>query len=70
MFYKMCDMGQIIFDNKVYKLSNYDAGDYLQEVLTDYGNKGYKLVNVVMVNNWHGVPIMYLFFTKEMNMSS
>ena len=45
-------------------VSNYTTY-MLQETLEDYGNKGYRLVNVVMANNIHNVPVMYCFFTKE-----
>ena len=52
------------YKNIVTTISNY-AAYKLQETLEDYGNKGYRLVNVVMANNIHNVPVMYCFFTKE-----
>jgi hypothetical protein len=52
------------YKNIVTTISNY-ATYMLQETLEDYGNKGYRLVNVVMANNTHNVPVMYCFFTKE-----
>lgn len=52
------------YKNIVTTISNY-ATYKLQETLEDYGNKGYRLVNVVMANNIHNVPVMYCFFTKE-----
>ena len=44
-------------------VSNY-ATDGLNEMLNKYGQRGYKLVNVVMAKNKYGVDVMYLFFTK------
>ena len=69
VFYKRCDMKQLTFDNKVHKLSNYTT-DELDRVLEAYGTNGYKLVNVTMAKNKYGIVIMYLFFTKEIDMSS
>lgn len=37
----------------------------LEEMLTNYGNAGYKLVSVQMSDNKYGAQVMYLFFTKE-----
>lgn len=51
-------------DNRVEQISNYNTS-YLQEVLTDYGNAGYKLVNAVIVKNRYHVDVLDLFFTKE-----
>lgn len=53
-------------DNRVEQISNYNTS-YLQEVLTDYGNAGYKLVNAVMVKNRYLVDVLDLFFTKEID---
>lgn len=39
--------------------------DALEETLINHSNAGYKLVSTQMANNQYGVPIMYLFFTKE-----
>lgn len=52
------------YENVVVPVSNY-ATSALQETLTRWGNKGYKLVNSVMANNQYGRMIMYLFFVKE-----
>ena len=52
------------YKNIVAIISNY-ATYSLPEALEDYGNKGYRLVNVVMANNIHNIPVMYCFFTKE-----
>lgn len=52
------------YKNIVTVVSNY-ATDALSETLENYGNKGYKLVNVVMASNIYNIPVMYCFFTKE-----
>lgn len=52
------------YKNIVIVISNYETVA-LPKALEDYGNKGYRLVNVVMVNTIHGIPVMYCFFTKE-----
>ncbi len=52
------------YKNIVTVISNYATYE-LAETLEIYGNKGYRLVNVVMANNIHNIPVMYCFFTKE-----
>lgn len=52
------------YANIVVTVSNY-ATDSLDKTLIDYGNLGFKLVNVVMVKNKYNIDVMYLFFTKE-----
>ena len=52
------------YKNIVTVISNY-ATYTLAETLENYGNQGYRLVNVVVANNVHNVPVMYCFFTKE-----
>lgn len=52
------------YKNIAIAISNY-ATSALPKTLEDYGNKGYKLVNAVMANNIHDIPVMYCFFTKE-----
>lgn len=52
------------YKNIVTVVSNY-ATDALPKILESYGDKGYRLVNVVMANNTHNIPVMYCFFTKE-----
>jgi hypothetical protein len=53
------------YQNIVVTVSNY-ATNYLYETLNDYGQQGFKLVNVVMAKNKYYCDVMYLFFTKEM----
>jgi hypothetical protein len=52
------------YKNIAISISNYETVA-LQKVLEDLGNEGYRLVNVVMANNSHNIPVMYCFFTKE-----
>lgn len=52
------------YRNVVIDVSNY-LTDALPRTLSEYGNKGYKLVNTMLVNNKYGIEVMYLFFTKE-----
>lgn len=52
------------YKNIVTVISNY-ATYTLAETLENYGNQGYRLVNVVVANNVHNIPVMYCFFTKE-----
>ena len=54
----------MIYGNIVVRVSNY-ATDSLDKTLIDYGNDGFKLVNVVMAKNKYNIDVMYLFFTKE-----
>ena len=49
--------------NIVVPVSNY-ATRALQETWTQWGEKGYKFVNSIMVDNQYGCKIMYLFFVK------
>lgn len=53
------------YQNIMTTVSNY-ATSNLDEVLTQYGKVGFKLVNAVMAKNKYGSEVMYLFFTKEM----
>lgn len=52
------------YKNTVAYVSSYCA-HALEEILINHGNAGYKLVSTQMANNQYGAPIMYLFFTKE-----
>lgn len=52
------------YQNIVIPVTNY-ATNWLNETLQEYGNKGFKLVNVVMAKNQYNCDIMYVFFTKE-----
>jgi hypothetical protein len=53
-----------MFANIVEVISNY-ATDALQKTLTEYGEQGYQLVNVVLAKNRYNVDVMYCFFTKK-----
>ena len=52
------------YKNVVVQVLNY-ATEWLQKTLTEYGEMGFKLVNVTMAKNKYNVDVMYLFFTKE-----
>lgn len=52
------------YQNIVIPVSNY-ATDGLQQTLTEWGKRGFKLVSVIMAKNKYSVDVMYLFFTKE-----
>lgn len=52
------------FDNRVVIVSNY-ATDALDNELSYWGERGYKLVSTEMAKNIYGITDMYLFFTKE-----
>ena len=52
------------YANIYVQVSNY-ATDSLNRTLIEYGNLGFKLVNVVMAKNRYNIEVMYLFFTKE-----
>ena len=54
----------MIYSNIAVQVSNY-ATDWLNKTLMEYGNMGFKLVNVVMAKNKYNIDVMYLFFTKE-----
>lgn len=54
------------YENIVVQVSNY-ATDALQETLSKYGNRGFKLVNTIMAKNKYNIDVMYLFFTREWN---
>ena len=56
----------IKYENVVIQVSNY-ATDWLDKILMDYGNNGFKLVNVTMAENKYYVSVMYLFFTRELS---
>ena len=56
------------YENIVVPISNY-ATNSLQDTLTEYGQSGFKLVNVIMAKNRYDVEIMYLFFTRELRWS-
>ena len=53
------------YKNIVIQISNYATFD-LQKKLTEYGEWGFKLVNVTMAKNKYNVDVMYLFFTREL----
>ena len=46
-------------------ISNYAVTSELASMLNKYGQLGYRLVSTEMAKNQHGVEVMYLFFTKE-----
>lgn len=50
--------------NEVVVVKHY-ATEELQEILTAYGNYGYKLISAIMAKNEYDIEAMYLFFTKE-----
>lgn len=52
------------YDNTVVAISNYANAD-LPDILEVYGEKGYKLVDVILAPNKYNVQVMYCFFTKE-----
>lgn len=52
------------YENIVVQESHYSANN-LQETLTRYGERGFKLVNTLMATGKHGIEVMYLFFTRE-----
>lgn len=52
------------YKNIVVVVSNYCTNN-LPRTLAQYGDSGFKLVNVVMAQNKYGIDVMYLFFTKE-----
>ena len=54
------------YKNIVVQFSNYET-DYLQETLTNYGQLGFKLVNVTVAKNKYDIEVMYLFFTRELS---
>ena len=56
----------MIYENVVQIVSNY-ATDALQDTLSNYGSRGFKLVNTIMAKNKYNIDVMYLFFTKEIN---
>lgn len=53
------------YDNEVVQVSNY-ATEAMCDLLVNYGQLGYKLVNALLAKNRYGVEVMYLFFTKEL----
>lgn len=53
-----------MLENIVVTVGNY-ATNALQDKLTKYAEKGYKLVSTEMARNAHGVEVMYLFFVKD-----
>ena len=54
------------YENVFCEISNY-ATCALQKTLSVYGDRGFRLVNVVVAKNKYNVDTMYLFFTKEVN---
>lgn len=52
------------YQNIVVQVYDY-ATNHLDEILNDYGQQGFKFVNVVMAKNKHRIDVMYLFFTKR-----
>ena len=52
------------FDNLVVIVSNY-ATEALDNELSYWGERGYRLVSTEMAENTYGATVMYLFFTKE-----
>ena len=54
------------YDNVVVEVSNYNT-NALPRTLIQWGKSGYQLVSTQMVPNKHGIEIMLLFFTKELD---
>jgi hypothetical protein len=52
------------FYNRVVIVSNY-ATEELDNVLSKWGQYGYRLVSTEIVKKTYGSTVMYLFFTKE-----
>lgn len=53
------------YQNIVITISNYTTND-LRKTLKEYGELGFKLVNVIMSKNHYNEDTMYVFFVKEM----
>ena len=60
----MEDVIKMSFDNRVVMVSNY-ATEALNNELSYWGDRGFRLVSTEMAVNTYGVTAMYLFFTKE-----
>lgn len=60
----MEDVIKMSFDNRVVIVSNY-ATEALNNELSYWGGRGFRLVSTEMAVNTYGVAVMYLFFTKE-----
>lgn len=61
---QMEDVIKMNFDNRVVIVSNY-ATEALNNELSYWGDRGFRLVSTEMAANTCGVTVMYLFFTKE-----
>lgn len=53
------------YQNIVITISSYTTND-LRKTLKEYGELGFKLVNVIMAKNHYNEDTMYVFFVKEM----
>lgn len=60
----MEDVIKMSFDNRIVIVSNY-ATEALDNELSYWGDRGYRLVSTEMAENTYGATVMYLFFTKE-----
>lgn len=60
----MEDVIKMSFDNRVVIVSNY-ATEALNNELSYWGDREFRLVSTEMAANTCGVTVMYLFFTKE-----
>lgn len=53
------------YQNIAIKISNY-ATSALNDLLLQYGENGFELVNSLIAKNEYGVDVMYCFFTKQL----
>ena len=60
----MDDVIKMSFNNRVVIVSNY-ATEALNNELSYWCDRGFRLVYTEMAVNTYGVTAMYLFFTKE-----
>lgn len=57
-------MTQLLISGRVVIVINY-ATEALNNELSYWGDRGFRLVSTEMAANIYGVTVMYLFFTKE-----
>lgn len=60
----MEDVIKMSFDNRVVIVSNY-ATEALNNELSYWGDRGFRLVSTEMAANTYGVTVMYLFLQKR-----
>lgn len=53
------------YQNIAIQISNYATGA-LNDLLLQYGENGFELVNSLMAKNKYGADVMYCFFTKQL----